>query len=402
MYVTRPLSMYRRSPATMEVPAPDAPYSGYLVITDEEAEAEDSYCWGLCRRNKVKKLPFPQDKIFTIVHSSERYRNSAIKVVFIPVPDQPLSSNRYFVIRANGKHKGKACKCARERNIVSCCLSNLLNDKKPKAFNLKDLYQIFKIHTHHRGFFARSIVSDGIPPAFLRTKGWTLHSSKTSYSKRSCRKLSEALGLDTALRSQLPRFYFPYTTQRSAPVVVGRWYCPFIFVREGVSRRFRRQMKKSIFYSMTLQQKWEEIYTCGRHEITMEGENGVGVVVVNADVEREMIMVGGMKASKSDRVDPNGFFWYRAYDPRRRIRASVGLNMAIVENMRWVQEEGGRACGREKVVRIREQVRRLEGSEWQKLSCYVMVESFCLRRLDGRLLLRYDFRHTQKIRYKWE
>ena len=82
----------------------------------------------------------------------------------------------------------KTCNFAKERDIVSCCLSNLLNDKKPKAFNLKDLYQIFKIHTHQSGgFFARSIVPDGIPPTFLRTKGWTLHTSSTSYSKRSCR-----------------------------------------------------------------------------------------------------------------------------------------------------------------------------------------------------------------------
>ncbi|XP_028778043.1 uncharacterized protein LOC114734589 [Neltuma alba] len=399
MYVTRPLSMYRRSPSAMEVPTPDAPYSGYLVITDEEADAADSYCWGLCRRGKVKKLPFPQDKIFTIVHSSEHYRDYAVEVVFIPVPDQPLSSNRYFVIRANGRHKGKACKCARERDIVSCCFSNLLNDKKPKAFNVKDLYQIFKIHTHQSGgFFARSIVPDGIAPSFLRRKGWTLHTSSRSYSKRSCRKLSEALGVDTALRSQLPPFHFPYIRQRSAPVVVGRWYCPFIFVREGVNRRFRRQMKKSIFYGMTLQQRWEEIYSHGREEITEEN----GAILVTADVEREVVMVGGMQASKSDRVDPNGFYWYRAYDPHKRTRASVGLNTAIVENMRWVEEEGGRPCGRERVVKVREQVRRLEGSEWQKLSCYVLVESFCLRRLDGRLLLKYDFRHTQKIRFKWE
>lgn len=391
--------MYRSNPSTMEVPPPDAPYSGYLVITDEDADAEDRYCWGLCRRNKVKKLPFPQDKIFTIVHWSEHYRTSAVKVAFIPVPDQPLSSNRYYIVRANGRHKGKACRCAKERDIVSCCLSNLLSDKKPKAFNVKDVYQIFKIHTHQSGgFFAKSIVPDGIPPSFLRTKGWTLRISSTSYSRRSCRKLTEALGVDTALRSQLPRFHFPYTRQRSAPVTVGRWYCPFIFVREGVSRRLRSQMKKSIFYSMTLQQRWEEIYSCGRGEITEEN----GVVHVNADVEREVVMVGGMEARKSDRVDPNGFYWYRAHDPYKRKRATVGLNTAIVENMRWVEEEGGRPCGRERVVRVREQVTMLEGSEWERLSCYVMVESFCLRRLDGRLLLKYDFRHTQKIRIKWE
>ena len=109
MYVTRPLSMYRKSPSTLSMEPPDAPYSGYLVITDEEAEAEDSFCWGICKRKKVKKLPFPQDKILTIFHSSEYGETTATKVWFLPVLDKPLSSNRYYVIRAKGKYKGYVC-----------------------------------------------------------------------------------------------------------------------------------------------------------------------------------------------------------------------------------------------------------------------------------------------------
>lgn len=109
MYVTRALSMYRKSPSTLSIPTPDAPHSGYLVITDEEAEADDSFCWGLCRRHKVKNLPFPQDRVFTITHSSEHHRTSFSKVVFIPVLDHPLSSNRYYVVKADGRHKGYVC-----------------------------------------------------------------------------------------------------------------------------------------------------------------------------------------------------------------------------------------------------------------------------------------------------
>ena len=108
MYVTRPLSMYRKSPSTLSTKPPDAPYSGYLVITDEEAEAQDTFCWGLCKRKKVKKLPFPQDRILTIVYSPEYGETTATKVLFIPVLDKPLSSNRYYVIRAKGKYKGYA------------------------------------------------------------------------------------------------------------------------------------------------------------------------------------------------------------------------------------------------------------------------------------------------------
>lgn len=110
MYVTRPLSMYRKSPSTLEIKPSDGPYSGHLVITDEEADAEDTFCWGqswgLCKRKDVKKLPFPQDKILTIEYTSEYHETSTTNVWFIPVPDQPLSSNCYYVIRAKGRHKG--------------------------------------------------------------------------------------------------------------------------------------------------------------------------------------------------------------------------------------------------------------------------------------------------------
>ncbi|XP_061353638.1 uncharacterized protein LOC133298386 [Gastrolobium bilobum] len=391
MYVTRPLSMYRRSPSTLEIPTPDAPYSGYLVITDEEAEAEDTCCWRLCRRKKVKKLPFPQDKFFSITHASEYQQTSDTKVWFLPVPDQPLSSNRYYVIRAKGRNKGKACKCSREGDIINCCFSDILNDKKPKPFSLKDLYQIFKIHSHQSGgFFAKSIAPDGIPPTFLRKKGWRV---RISGSYRSCR-LSEALGVDAPLREQLPDFNFPISRKRSPPVIVGKWYCPFIFVREGT--RLKHQMKKSMFYSMTLEQKWEEIYSCGSDE--SEGD----VVVVNVNVEREVVLVSGMEATKNGRVDSNGFFWFRAYNPYNKRRVNVGLSSAIIEHMKWVQEEGGRTHGhgRERVVRVREEVR--SQGEWQRFGFYVLVESFCLRTLEGKLLLRYDFRHTHKVKCKWE
>ena len=111
MYVTRPLSMYRKSPSTLEANPPEAPHSGYLVITDEEAESQDTLCWGssfgvFCKKKKVKKLPFAQDKILTVVYTSEYRETTNTNVWFIPVPNQPLSSNRYYVIRATGRHRG--------------------------------------------------------------------------------------------------------------------------------------------------------------------------------------------------------------------------------------------------------------------------------------------------------
>lgn len=287
----------------------------------------------------------------------------------------------------------KAYKCSREGDIVTCCFTDMLNDQRPKPFNLKDLYQIFKIHSHQTGgFFARSITPDGIPPSFLRKKGWRM---EISGSYRSCR-LSEALGVDAPLREQLPDFSFTISRKRSPPLTVGKWYCPFLFVRDGT--RLSHQMKKCMYYSMTLEQRWEEVYSCGREE--SEGDDGV--VVVDVCVEREVAMVSGMEATRSGSTDADGFFWFRAYDPYSRRKANVGLSSAIVEHMRWVQEAGGWANGhgREKVVRVREEARNQ--GEWLRFGCYVLVESFCLRTLEGKLVLRYDFRHIHKVKCKWE
>lgn len=273
-----------------------------------------------------------------------------------------------------------------------------MNDQRPKAFNLKDLNQIFKIHSHQSGgFFARSITPDGIPPSFLRKKGWRV---RISGSYRSC-KLSEALGVDAPLREKLPDFNFPISRKRSPPLTVGKWYCPFIFVRDGT--RVKHQMKRSMYYSMTLEQRWEEVYTCGSEESEGNNNNCNDVVVVNVCVEREVVLVSGMEATRNGGTDANGFFWFRAYDPCSRRRANVGLSLAIVEHMRWVQEAGGWAYGngRERVVRVREEARS-QSDQWLRFGCYVLVESFCLRTLDGKLVLRYDFRHTHKVKFKWE
>lgn len=281
---------------------------------------------------------------------------------------------------------------------MSCCFNNLLNDKSPKPFNLKDLHQIFKIHTHQSGgFFAKSITPDGIPPKFLRKKGWKV---RISGSYRSC-KLNEALGVDFPLRENLPSFHFPISRKNSPPLVVGKWYIPFIFVKES-ARKVKQQMKKSMFYSMTLEQKWEEIFSCGRNEHENENQNEDDVVIVNVYVEREKVLICGTEATKNGTIDNNGFMLFRVYNPYNKRRVSVGLSSAIIENMRWVEEQGGWVYGngRERVVTVKEEVTCQ--NEWNRFGCYVLVESFCLRTLDGKLVLRYDFRHTHKIKCKWE
>ncbi|KAJ6368305.1 hypothetical protein OIU78_000820 [Salix suchowensis] len=224
MYVTRPLSLYRNFPGALEREPPEGPYTGYLVITDEEADARETNCWE------------------TVVK----------KAWFIPVLDQPLSSNYYYVIKAKGSRKGQACTCSREMDMGLWCFKSVINDIKPKPFDYRNIYQQFKIHRHHeKSFFSKSLAADGFPPKFLRKKGWEVRGSR-SYK---CQLISEALGLDVPLRSQLPSFDFPLSTKSSSRVTVGRWYCPFVFVREEA--RMREQMKSSMLYSMALEQYWK-------------------------------------------------------------------------------------------------------------------------------------------------
>ncbi|XP_031279348.1 uncharacterized protein LOC116137787 [Pistacia vera] len=389
MYVTRPLSLYRNFPSNLSVEPQEGPLSGFLVITDEEAEAEDSFCCGTCKLRRVKRLPFPQDKLLTVIHSSDYQEIGNTKVLFIPVLGQPLSSNRYYVIRAKGKYKGQACKSSRETDMGICCFNNIINDEKPKPFDHRNICQQFKIHRYHRHtFFAKSAAIDGLPPKFLRKKGWEVRSSRLVRSR-----LREALGLDNSLRALLPSFDFAISSKRSSSNVVGSWYCPFIFVREKA--RLRYQMKKSVFYKMTLEQRWEEIVSCQN--------NGSNVVNVNTNVKREVSSVFGTEAIRDNRANHAGFVWFRAYDRNRVRRASVGLSVAIVEKMRWVEDDGGWVGGgRETEVRVERVEENTSESGWQRFGCYVLVESFALRRMDETLVLRCDFRHTHKVKCKWE
>ena len=100
MYVTRPLSMYRRDPAALSHPPPAGPNSGFLVVLDEGPRNTLFHRY----EYSVKHLPFPQNKNLTVVSSDSDDVDE--KVMFIPVLNQPLSSNRYYVIKRKGKHQG--------------------------------------------------------------------------------------------------------------------------------------------------------------------------------------------------------------------------------------------------------------------------------------------------------
>ncbi|CAN8245120.1 unnamed protein product [Cochlearia groenlandica] len=426
MYITRPLSQFRKYHKTLSEESPEGPFSGVLVITDEEAETEDTFCFGMCKRTKIVKLPFPQDKILSVIHtdSSGNRETSVKKILFIPALDQPLSSNRYYAVHARGRHKGKVCVCSSEIEKGLCCFPDILHDKKPKPLDPRNIYHTVKINRHHeRTFYAKSVAPDGTPPSFLKKKGWELRTSRSLHPRRP----REALGLDDELRARLPGFDFPISTIRSGSVIVGEWYCPFMFVKENCS--VSHQMKKSMFYRITLSQYWERIYHC-ENETTNNvfsennDENEEEVVSVSVNVVREANYVKGIEAVKEEKEGQGGFYWYKPVqslnvprDKRRRktgFGSAVGLSFAVVERMKRVMEEGGWVGGGRKVVRVErdEKIRVCrryvsdmnndERDHWRRFGCYVWVESFGLRRADGVMLVKCVFRHTQRLRCKWE
>ncbi|PRQ40487.1 hypothetical protein RchiOBHm_Chr4g0436551 [Rosa chinensis] len=100
---------------------------------------------------------------------------------------------------------------------------------------------------------------------FLREKGWRVY-RRTPYNY----ELGEAQGLDSSLQSHLPGFDFPLSSNQndcSEALVVGKWYCPFIFVKEG-GVTLKEQMnklgwcgrRKSVGLSMKIveRMKWEQ------------------------------------------------------------------------------------------------------------------------------------------------
>ena len=92
-------------------PPPEGPNSGVLVIQDEEAVP--TFCCGFFKSDRVSwGLPFPQNKNLTVRYTQQTGEHQDVdtnRVLFIPVLNQPLSSNQYYVVERKGKHKGYVC-----------------------------------------------------------------------------------------------------------------------------------------------------------------------------------------------------------------------------------------------------------------------------------------------------
>lgn len=108
MYVTRLLSHYKKNPEALSL-LPEGPNSGYLVIQDEEAET--NIWFGSSKNRCLETLPFPRNNFLSLstYAPSLQLFSTPREVVFIPVINQPLSSNRYYAIEAGdyiGRRKG--------------------------------------------------------------------------------------------------------------------------------------------------------------------------------------------------------------------------------------------------------------------------------------------------------
>ncbi|XP_068643900.1 uncharacterized protein [Aristolochia californica] len=394
MYVTRPLSMFMKSPEALSASSPDGPNLGYLVIADEEWEVEARTCCGLCKDNRIREFPFPSNKILTVTYTENHGESSTThrdKVLFVPVIGQPLSANRYYVIRAQGKYKGKACTCSREEDMGTCCFCNYIKDTKPQFLDLTNIYQQVQIERRRSArFIGSSIAADGFPPRFLRRRGWSVYTSSSLQIP-----LEPVNGVDVALRNGHPNFDFPISSKCSKSVTVGRWYCPFMFIKEDETAP-KDQMERSIFYEINLEQYWEQVFGC-KNSDNDEGN----AVTVNTSLQREVVRLCGEEEVMAQDISVgDGWVWFRTQNSG--VEKSVGLTLPVLERMRWEAKRGGWVEREEREERIKRVVEFKGKGGWSSYGCYVLVERFVLKRIDGNLVLTYDFRHTHGFESKWE
>ncbi|XP_048427409.1 uncharacterized protein LOC108867241 [Pyrus x bretschneideri] len=286
---------------------------------------------------------------------------------------------------------------------IGCCGGKSIPNAKPKPLDPSDIYQQFRILPKEMGsspFFAKSVDPDGFPPYFLRRKGWSVRMSTLDRNQ-----LGEASGLNSSLRASLPGFDFPLSHDCSEVVCVGKWYCPFMFVKEG-GVKLKDQMKYSMYYEIKLEQRWEKIFDSVYENA--EGKKNPAVFV-DAFVQREVVYVGGQEAVWDERNAGAGdmFVWFKSFHGVGR-ETSVGLSMKVFERMKWEQERVGWVGGDEGQVRVQrvEEFGGRGGGGWKRFSCYVLVERFVLKRMSttgsAAGLLAYDFKHTHQISRKWE
>ncbi|CAD6255670.1 unnamed protein product [Miscanthus lutarioriparius] len=352
MYVTRPLSRYLADTKATAEPPPEGPGSGFLVVLDEATEQASTLCCGLCLDPRVRRLPFPQNRQLSV-----RQGNSSDPLEgfgkCIDVISEILGMEGVGVLK--------------EEDRTECCFRSFPTHVKPRAFDHGDVYQQMQVQQYREGFKAAAVASEGIPPDYLLKKGWTV-----------------------------------------VAMAKPKWYVPFLFVKGDGERRLKDQVRKSMFYKMTMEQSWELIYSRENTHLQGSSSTKAAEITVTATVRRFTALLGGSGTTAVQAGVPQadgGAMWFRAAAAATTCVGVVGLDMVLWERMRWEVEKGGRwvaATGNGDEERIQRTERRDDGlGHWSKFGCYLLVERFVLRRMDGTVALTCEFRHTDKIRAKW-
>ncbi|PON44537.1 hypothetical protein PanWU01x14_266150 [Parasponia andersonii] len=207
----------------------------------------------------------------------------------------------------------------------TCFCCTLIQDVKPRTLDPSDIYQQVEIiQKTHRGFTAASVALDGFPPQFLSRKYWQLYmQTPRSY------QLDEAPGLNSCLRARLPSLDSLLSNSSSVSVVVGKWYCPSVFIKE-LDGKPKEQTEKSVFYEMTLEQRWDRIFQC----------NNVGT-----DMKVEEAFVKEKEAIRDWGHTDNGVTWYksssRGDQEEDQAERLLGVSILLTERIRWELERIG-------------------------------------------------------------
>lgn len=380
MYAAISMATYRQAQQT-QVPflPPPGPHSAYLIFQGDVEEEKTDWLG----RRRVRKLPLPQDRCLQIMDSEDETR-----VYFIPVLGQPISSNRYYVVRAGGMDKGLVLTCSKEEDMVTC-ICTCIDDINPGPLEPNNPYQQIQIISEANRFNAKSITSDGLPPQFLRERDWRMEAKELrgSHGRLAC-----VAGKNTSLRAQLPPFNFPLSEKRSPIVTVGEWYCPFIFINE-MGNRFKDpkiQVMETPFYRMHLEQFWEEIYST---EISTGGED----IFVERTIRVEEASLPGSEAVEESR-DRDGNVWIKGLARERGELKGVRLSWHIIAKMRADQGRDG-SGEMDRDVRV-EKLFKNNGIG-KKFVCLVIVERYVLKRMDGSVILTYSFTHCDQLKGKW-
>ena len=81
------------------------------------------------------------------------------------------------------------------------------------------------------------------------------------------------------MHAKLPDFnIFTLSNDRFELVDVGKWYCPFMFVKERLMK-LKDQMKNTVFYELTSLPKIIQRFTKNPRGITLLHRIGIGLII---------------------------------------------------------------------------------------------------------------------------